>query len=161
MSTNKRSFFERLTGSYNDNPESEEFARAPDGAAARRPSIGETFANEIEESNEEGQLTVDAYETPSEIIIQSIVAGIRLEDLDVSITQDMVTIRGKRLDTRRAEDHDFFYKELYWGNFGRTILLPQEIDPDEAEATLKNGLLTIRLEKLDKERVQKLKIKNE
>jgi HSP20 family protein len=104
---------------------------------------------------------VDVYQTPTDIIIQTIVAGIKPDDLDVTLTQDMVTIKGKREDSRRLEKENFFYQELYWGSFSRSILLPQEVDPDEAEATLKNGLLTIKLPKLDKERVQKIKIKGE
>jgi HSP20 family protein len=143
----KRSFFERLTGGHNEKIEDEE-----------EISLSKDF---IGGENEEAQLTVDVYQTPTDILIQAIVAGVKPEDLDVSITQDMITIKGKREDSRRLEKENFFYQELYWGSFSRSILLPQEIDPDEAEATLKNGVLTIKLPKLDKERVQKLKIKGE
>jgi len=146
----KRSFFEKLTGSYKD-----------DEGDELEPVVNRSFIDEVESENEEGQLTVDVYQTPNEIIIQAIVAGVKEEDLDVSITQDMVTLRGKREDGRRVERENFFYQELYWGSFTRSILLPQEVDPDEAEAVLKNGLLTIKLPKLDKERVQKVKIKKE
>ncbi len=145
----KRSFFERLTGSYKE----EETVVSKKGERS--------ILHEAELELEEGQLSVDAYQTATEIIVQAMVAGARMEDLDVSITQDMIVIKGKRMDARRVEDSDFFERELYWGNFGRTLLLPQEIDPDEAEATMKNGMLTIRVQKLDKERVQKLRIKNE
>ena len=96
-----------------------------------------------------------------EIIIKTMVAGVKPEDLDVSITRDMVTIKGKREDSRRIENENFFFQELYWGSFSRSILLPQEIDTDEAEATMKSGILTIKLPKIDKERVQKVKIKGE
>ena len=156
MSTQKRSFFERLTGSYADEPITDE----PSGRVSKSSSKT-SILEEVEESIEEGELSIDAYETNTEIIIQAMVAGSRMEDLDVSITQDMVTVKGKRLDTRRVDDSNFFHRELYWGAFGRSILLPKEIDPDEAEATMKNGMLTIKLQKLDRERVQKLKIKNE
>jgi HSP20 family protein len=145
----KRSFFEKLTGTHKEDEEEQNV------------DAGKSFMEEVEQENEEGQLTVDVYQTPSEIVIQAIVAGIKPEDLDVSITQEMVTLRGKREDSRRMERENFFYQELYWGSFSRSILLPQEIDPDEAEATLKNGFLTIKLPKLDKERVQKVKIKSE
>lgn len=149
----KRSFFEKLTGSYSEEEEEQNI----------RPTTlaNKGFLEGVEEEMEEAQLTVDVYQTPADIIIQAIVAGVKPEDLDVSITQEMITIKGKREDIRRMEKDNFFYQELYWGSFGRTILLPQEIDPDEAEATLKNGVLTIKLPKLDKERVQKIKIKGE
>lgn len=148
----KRSFFERLTGSYKEEAEETPLVSKKNGRS---------ILQEAEAELEEGQLSVDAYQTATEIIVQAMVAGARMEDLDVSITQDMITIKGKRMDTRRVEDGDFFERELYWGNFGRTLLLPKEIDPDEAEAIMKNGMLTIRVQKLDKERVQKLRIKNE
>jgi len=149
----KRSFFERLTGSEKAEGSEEEFS-------LNNSLSGKDFTEEVEEI-EEAQLTVDFYQTPTEIVVQAIVAGVKPDDLDVSITQDKITITGKREDSRRVEKENFFYQELYWGSFSRTLLLPQEVDPDKAEATLKNGVLTIKLPKLDKDRVQKVKIKGE
>jgi len=111
--------------------------------------------------DEEGQLTIDVWQTPEEIMVQAIVGGVRLDDLDVEVTHDMVTLRGKRERQKEISGNDYFYQELYWGAFSRSILLPQEVDSDEAEATMKNGLLTIKLPKLDKARISKLKVKNE
>lgn len=146
----KKSFFERLTGSHKEEEETKLDVLSD-----------KSFIKEVEEENEEGQLTVDVFQNPTEIIIQAIIAGVRPEDIDVSITRDMITIKGKREDSRRIERENFFFQELYWGSFSRSILLPQEIDPDEAEAIMKNGILTIKLPKIDKERVQKVKIKGE
>jgi HSP20 family protein len=73
----------------------------------------------------------------------------------------MITLRGKRDDLRRIEKSNFFYQELYWGAFSRSFLLPQEVDSDEAEASIKGGILTIKLPKVDKGRIQKLKIRGE
>jgi HSP20 family protein len=148
MPQNKRSFFEKLTGSH-EKIEPEEIVDT------------RGFMDELEEEKEEGQLTVDVYQTNNEIILQAFTSGIKTDDLDISITQDMITIKGKREDHRRVERGDFFCQELYWGSFSRTITLPHEVDPDEAEATLKNGILTVKLPKLDRERVQKLKVKGE
>ncbi|MDP2668241.1 MAG: Hsp20/alpha crystallin family protein [bacterium] len=153
----KRSFFERLTGSVKiDEP------RNP--VHLKPANLGPTHISPAPasvETEEEAQLTVDVWQTPDEIIIQSIVAGVKPEDLDVSISQDSITLTGKRERAKEVAGSDFFYQELYWGTFSRSVLLPQEIDPDESEATIKNGLVTIRLPKLDKTRIQKLKIKNE
>ena len=99
------------------------------------------------------------YQNPSEIIVQAMVAGVRPEDLDVAITQDMVTIRGKRSYQHQVTEDNFYYRELYWGTFTRSILLPQEVDAEESQATIKHGVLNIRLPKLDKARIQKLKVK--
>jgi HSP20 family protein len=112
-------------------------------------------------ADEEGQLTVDVFQDEDDIVIQSTVAGVRPDDLDVQITRDMITVRGKREQVKQATGEDYFYQELYWGSFSRSISLPSEIDVDEAEATLKNGLLTVRLPKLDKNRAERLRVKNE
>ncbi len=113
-----------------------------------------------EEDTEEAQLTVDVYQTPSDIVVQAMVAGVKPEDLQVEIGRDMVTIRGKREENRSVADDDFFVQELYWGSFSRTILLPQEIEPEEAEAMEKHGLLIIKMPKIDKTLKTSLKIKS-
>ncbi len=145
-----RSFFEKLTGS----------GKLEDSELEKNIGI-KGDGNWMEESAEEGQLTLDVFQTPTEIIIKSIVAGVKPEDLDVSISHEMITIKGKREETHKVEKESYFYQELYWGSFSRSILLPQEVDPDEADANLKGGILTIKLPKLNKEKIQKLKIKGE
>ena len=115
--------------------------------------------NTIFDEEEEGQLTVDVYQTPSEIIIKTMVAGVKPEDLDVDITRDSVTIRGKREEDRTVSGDDYFHRELYWGSFSRQIILPEEIDVEESEAIEKYGLLVLRLTKLDKHKKTKLRVK--
>ncbi len=156
----KRSFFERLTGAVN--PQESD---APDAVESRRLSIGgrgskRPLSETDEMAPEEGELTVDVYQTSDDIIIKTIVAGVRPEDLDISITRDMVTIRGSRQESNEVNEGDYFHKELYWGSFSRTILLPQEIDVDASEASEKHGLLNLRLPKLDKSRQTKLKVRS-
>lgn len=112
-----------------------------------------------EESEKEGELTVDVYQTPDMIVVKSMIAGVRPEDLDVTITRDVITIRGKREEEKVENDDDFFVRELYWGSFSRTIQLPEEIDVDEAEAIEKHGLLILKLPKLDRKRQSRLKVK--
>ena len=155
----KRSFFERLTGTVN--PVEEETTEREERHLSVKGSGKKASAQLMEEANpEEGELTVDVYQTPDDIIIKTIVAGVKPEDLDISITRDMVTIRGSRQESSEASDGDYFHKELYWGTFSRTVLLPQEIDVDASEATEKHGLLTLRLPKLDKSRQTKLKVRS-
>ena len=135
-----------------------------DLSPTKKSSPSRSASQEVEswlekETNEEGELTVDVYQTPEMIVIKSMIAGVRPEDLDVSITRDMVTIRGKREEERVAKEEDYFARELYWGSFSRTIQLPEEIDVDEAEAIEKHGLLILKLPKLDKKRQSKLKVR--
>lgn len=152
MFKNKQSFFQRLTGGIDIDDEEDteiEHEEKEDGEE-----------NLSEEESGGGQLTVDVYTTPEEIVIKTMVAGVKPDDLDISITRDMVTIKGKREESRTIKEEDYFHKELYWGYFSRTILLPNEIEPDEADAVEKHGLLTITLPKIDKGRSKQLKVKS-
>lgn len=180
MLKEKKSFFERLAGSISVDDEDEvDFAPTEDEmedevpikhvgkkaeAPATRPkarhlSLDEDM-EEVDPDMEEGELSVDVYQTPSEIIIEAMVAGVKPEDLHLSITRDMVTIKGRRDGNTQVTHDDYFYKELYWGTFTRTILLPHEVEIEEAEAVEKHGLLIIRLPKVDKARQTKLKVKS-
>lgn len=152
MENKKRSFFERLTGVHTDIEEE------PKKLSVKKED--KEAQNWIEEETEEAELTVDVYQTPTEIVIQTMVAGVKPEDLEITIARDMVTIRGKREESRRVEEDNYFVQELYWGTFSRTISLPQEVEPEEAEATEKHGLLTIRLQKVDKEKRNSIKIRS-
>ena len=103
------------------------------------------------ESEAEGHLTIDVYQNKNEIIVQSAIAGARGEDIDLAIAKDTVTIKGSRQRIETIDPHDSLHQELHWGKFSRSVILPTEIDVDQAKASLKNGLLTIRLPKLSKE----------
>lgn len=106
----------------------------------------------------EGNLTVDVYQDGDDIVIKSTIAGVTEKDLDIEVTADMVTIRGERSMQDEIDTADYYYQELYWGSFSRSIVLPQEIDPDGAKAGLEHGVLTVRLPKLERSRTKKLKI---
>lgn len=126
-------------------------------AALPKAKVEEELNDFVEEA--EGQLAVDVYQTPTEIVIQSTVAGVDPENLDIAITNESVTIRGRRERFERVKDEDYFYQECYWGRFARSIILPQEVDPEKAVASLKNGVLLIRLPKINREKIKKLKVK--
>lgn len=166
MAKEKRSLFEWLTGSQAEDYTFDELEQGGASYPASREreksipvtSVGAPITTVEEE--EAGELAVDVHQTPTHIIIKAMIAGVRPEDLDVSITRDMVTIRGKRERHTESNSGDFFFQELYWGSFARTIVLPQEVEIEEAEATEKHGLLVIKLPKLDKGRQAKLKVKS-
>lgn len=159
MAKKKPSFFDRLTGAqYDDSFDSFEDESLEEDIPMA--SGGDSETTVIQQDTEgEAQLTVDVYQTDSEIIIRALVAGVRPDDLDVSITRDMVTITGKRVEQKEVNEDEYVYRELYWGNFSRTIVLPAEVDVDGAEASEKHGLLTIKLPLLNKDRQTKLKVK--
>ena len=152
----KRSFFERLTGTVSlkdrnsdfeeDVPTQEMHTSASSAWATDEPA--------------EGELAVDVYQTDDSMVIQAMVAGVPSENLSVSVTRDMVTIKGRREAPKGIAQENYFYQELYWGAFSRTILLPVEVETDDVEATERHGLLTIKLPKIDKGRIQTIKIKS-
>lgn len=152
----KRSFFERLTGTISLKGHSSDFEENINvDESAQIPSS--QWPNE---EAPDGELAVDVYQTNDSIVIQAMVAGVASEDLSVSVTREMVTIKGKREAPKGISTENYFYQELYWGAFSRTILLPAEVETEEVEATEKHGLLTVKLPKIDKDRKQTVKIKS-
>lgn len=120
----------------------------------------DTVSSEAVSSDDaEGQLTIDVYQTDDAIVIKSTIAGVKPEDLDVAINNDMVTIKGERKNEEAVPDGNYYYQECYWGPFSRSILLPVDIIADKSEASLKNGILTIRLPKADTTRIKRIQVR--
>ena len=161
----KPSFLDRLTGG---GQQAEEYDRILDD----KHQFGEDDDLAVEETEQEeeweggqgapqdGELPVDMYQTEDSIIIRALVAGVSPNDLEISITRDMVTLRGVREEYQEAHDDSYFHRELFWGSFSRTLVLPEEIAIDEAEAQEKHGMLEIKLPKLDKHRSTQLRVKS-
>jgi len=164
----KPSFLERLTGSVpakdydrilDEDHNFGEDEEQDENTMADEENDWEKDDNE-ESVRQEGELPVDMYQTNESIIIKALVAGVSPADLDIAITRDMVTIRGIREEYQETNDDNYFHRELFWGSFTRTLVLPEEVVIDEAEAQEKHGLLEIRLPKLDKHRSTQLKVKS-
>jgi HSP20 family protein len=119
-------------------------------------SGGNSFTPEAE-----GQLTIDVYQTPDEIVVQSTVAGVDPADVEIDATSESLTIRGERSRSQTVSDSDYYYQECFWGKFSREVILPQEVDPDRAHSTLKNGVLTVHLPKIHRDRTRKISVKRE
>lgn len=109
----------------------------------------------------EGQLSIDVYQANDNLVVKSTIAGVKPEDLEIYIHNDLLTIRGKREQTREDEGADYLYKECYWGGFSRSIILPFEVQVDKIQATLKNGVLTIIMPKAPKSKLISVKIHEE
>jgi HSP20 family protein len=157
MENKKRSFFERLTGSMGVEEEQE---TKKEYLIKGIKGNGKNDNNWMEEKNDEAELSVDVYQTPTDIIVQAMVAGVKPEDLELSITRDTITIRGEREENRTIDEDNFFAKELYWGRFSRTISLPAEVEPEEVEATEKHGLVTVKIKKVDKDKKNSIKVRS-
>ena len=107
----------------------------------------------------EGELTVDIYQTDNDIVIQSVIAGVTPENIDISIENDMIVIRGNREKPFEEGKRKYFFKECYWGRFSREIVSPEEVDNSRIQASLKNGVLTIRMPKIERSKKRKIIIK--
>lgn len=176
MTKEKSSFFERLTGAknmqgdgyseslpvYNEEKEETISMREPSPAfAVRNEESWESSASTGQSDGDgaEGQLTIDVYQTENDIVIKSTIAGVKPEDLDVSINNDMVTVKGDRKNEEIVENGNYYYQECYWGSFSRSVLLPVDVIPEKADASLKNGILTIRLPKADTTKTKKIQVR--
>lgn len=175
----KQSFFERLTGTksidalperptlsiyeeeteemvspvYHQQSTMQQHTQAPVQPAADAWETAEANADA------EGQLTIDVYQTDNDIVIKSTIAGVKPEDLDVAINNDMVTIKGERKNEENIPRESYYYQECYWGSFSRSILLPVDIIAEKVEASLKNGILTIKLPKADTTKIKKIQVR--
>src|SRR6185369_16106278 len=109
-------------------------------------------------SEYEGQLTIDMFQTKDNVIIKSTIAGVKPEDIDVTIANDMVTIRGERKRDFDASSEDYFYQECYWGSFSRSVVLPVDVDIENVSADLRYGILTVILPKAAKAKAKKIKV---
>ena len=110
-----------------------------------------TDLTKTKDSAGEGHLTVDIFQNDREIIVQSAIAGVKGEHIDLQLAKDTVTIKGFREKPEPTNPADYLHQELHWGKFSRSVILPADIDVDGAKASVKNWLLTIRLPKLSKE----------
>ncbi len=161
----KPSFLERITGSIKLQTSSDDgFDEQNDFES---PAVDTHGAEEHtdswqggDEEEQDGELPIDMYQTRDAIVIRALVAGVSPDDLNISITRDMVTLKGQREEVQEAPDEDYYHRELFWGSFSRSIVLPEEIIIDEAEAKEKHGLLEITLPKLDKGRSARLTVKS-
>ena len=160
-----KSFFSKLTGSsddyddYFDDPKATRAVFHGEGAErhAHLAPKDET-ANASDEPA--GELAVDVYQTPDAIVVKALIAGVHPGTIDISLTREMLTISGMRQDEKEVDEEHYYQRELYWGSFSRTILLPEEVDVDMAEASERHGILMIRLPKINKKKQTKLKVRS-
>lgn len=179
----KKSFFEKISGTIGLGEEEKtaeakrkDFREEPEEEKKAMPII-EGLEDEKEEEKvevmekekekekwaiePEGQLTVDVYQTETDIVVKSTIAGVKSGSLDISITNDILTIKGKREKDEDVKPENYYYQELYWGPFSRSIILPVDVESEKIGATLKNGILTVRLPKAEKIRTRKIEVKGE
>jgi HSP20 family protein len=185
MTKIKKSFFEKLTGArrmdnedqferersyqpptttniYSEDTETEMIINSAPRQTYREefqaPQVSQ-MAQQHQPDGGEGQLTIDVYQTDNDVVVKSTIAGVKPEDLDVSINNDMLTIRGERRQEEEVNEENYYYQECYWGGFSRSVILPVDVLADKVEASMKNGILTIRMPKADNTRTKKIQVR--
>lgn len=167
MKPTRQSFFQRLTGSLREDEEEGVYRmdEVNKQSMSKVSQDREQYTIPVYEEEEEepisvdGQLAIDVFETPVDVIVKTMIPGVRKEEVDISLSRDMLTIRGERKDEKTISEDNYHYRELYWGTFSRTLKLPHEVDIEQAEATESQGMLTIKLPRVDKEKQKKVKVK--
>lgn len=172
------SFFEKLKNSMGveeeelDEEEEQPKQKKPinkkgDGGEEKKIQVKSSKKEDVAPTKEEapdwfepeGELAVDVYQTDDEIVIQSTIAGVKPEDLDISIENDTITISGERQNIVEDKGKNYFYQECFWGAFSREIILPEEVDGGRAEAVMKDGVFTLRIPKIERQKVKKVKVR--
>lgn len=157
--TVKRVDFKALGEEADEETADVETSAPPADPAAAEDTAQRPQDEPAEEPQEAGQLTVDVYETDNDIVIVSPVAGVDPQDVEIDITEDVITIKGTRSRDQSIADDNYLYQECYWGAFTRTIILPADVDKDNADAVIRNGILTIRIPKLEREQMKKVAVR--
>jgi HSP20 family protein len=136
---------------------SEDEVQVSDDSAPQQPIADE--ADEWDDSDPvAGQLAVDVYETKEKLVVKGRVAGVNKGDLDVSISDNTLTIKGTLSAGNEEGVENYFLQECYWGEFSRSLVLPVPVKEDEIEALLKDGVLTISFSKMKQDTVKKIEI---
>lgn len=131
---------------------------AGSGAQAAAPTDDDWNDDAETDAAIPGQLPVDVYETKERLVIKARTAGVNKSDLDVSIADNQLTIRGTLSAGNEDEVENYFLQECYWGEFSRTIILPLAVKEDDIEAVLKDGVLTVSFGKVEQNTVKKIQV---
>ena len=128
------------------------------GTAPIAPAAGPAEEDWDEEEAVPGQLAVDVYETREKLVVKARTAGVNKQDLDVSIADNTLSIRGTLSAGNEDDVENYFVQECYWGEFSRSLALPVPVKEDEIEAVLKDGVLTISFTKVKQDTVKKIQV---
>jgi HSP20 family protein len=127
-----------------------------DAPAAQQPAAADDQWDEDEPVA--GQLAVDVYETKEKLMVKGRVAGVNKNDLDVSISDNTLMVKGTLSSGNEEGVENYFLQECYWGEFSRSIVLPVPVKEEEIEAILKDGVLTISFAKVKQDTVKKIQV---
>lgn len=129
-----------------------------------RPSAAQPVTQQTASQKDdaaEGQLALDVYQTPTEIVVVAPIAGVKLSDINVGLTEDVLTIKGKRYLEFNIPDEDYLTQECFWGDFSRSIVLPASVDSSKISASFKDAVLKISIPRIESSKSRVIRIKSE
>ncbi len=141
-----------------EKPEKKEKVKKEKVSEIEKISISSPKKASTNWSKDDGQLAVDVYQTDSEFCVQAPIAGVESENIDISIENEMLIIKGERREPDKDKEKSYFYQECYWGPFSRQIILPEDIDSQRIKASLRKGILTVRIPRVRKVKKKKITI---
>lgn len=150
-------FFKKLSG-LDDKIQADELEDAA-AKLAGEPNLKSEPGEWLDGDYDEGQLSIDVFETKDSLVVKSTIAGVKPNEIDISINNDMLTIRGRREIKEEIAEENYLIKECYWGGFSRSIILPVEVEVEKVEAALDNGVLTVVLPKAKSAKQFSIKVK--
>jgi len=127
------------------------------------PESGQSLKNDLLSEEKKGaKISIDLYETEESLVVQSTIAGVRAKDLEISMEKDILIIKGERgKPDGDVPGKKYLYQECYWGPFSRKLILPENIDPFRIQAAVKDGILTVTIPKIEKEKRKNIEIRQE
>lgn len=149
----------KLFGMFNTKEEQEETKPMEDQVIKPSQSMDTENEEMAEEDEMEGQLALDMYQTKDNLVVKSTIAGVRPEDIDVTVNDNVLTISGERTQHDEVRDKDYYLQECYWGEFSRSVELPEEFDAEGISAEIKDGILTVVIPKSEKAKPKKIMVK--
>ncbi len=153
-------FFKKLSGRDDKiNIKQKDKFKSVDDEINEQSNIKSESGEWLGEDYDEGQLSIDVFQNPISLVVKSTIAGVKPGDIDISINNDMLTIRGRREIQEKISEENYLIKECYWGGFSRSVILPVEIDVEKVEASLDNGVLTVILPKTKSAKQFSIKVK--
>lgn len=144
-------FFKKLSGIDDKTKQADEITDQPSLKSKPDEWLGGDY--------DEGQLSIDVFQTNDSLVVKSTIAGVKPGDIDISINNDMLTIRGRRKIQEEISEENYLIKECYWGGFSRSIILPLEVEVEKVEAALDSGILTVILPKAKNAKQFSIKVK--
>lgn len=150
----------KLFGMFNTKDEQQEAKPMQDEEVTKPSQLSSSEMEEVSEEDEmEGQLALDMYQTKDNLVVKSTIAGVRPEDIDVTVNDNVLTISGERMQQDEVRDKDYYLQECYWGEFSRSVELPEEFDSEGISAEIKDGILTVVIPKSEKAKPKKIMVK--